>query len=137
MIQLNYCQLVNPSTWPTTAGNHNIDIITGNGDTVIMRLDFDANLIPGLNPPTGYFSVVGCQSQFDNTSPYFDGRQVFPRFISDIFPSVSVRFSVDMNNDTVSSNGIHLAGNFSNGNPSLPFWSPNGIQLFDSSGTGV
>lgn len=137
LIQLNYCQLVNPSTWPTTAGNHNIDIITGNGDTVIMRLDFDANLIPGLNPPTGYFSVVGCQSQFDNTSPYFDGRQVFPRFISDIFPSVSVRFSVDMNNDTVSSNGIHLAGNFSNGNPSLPFWSPNGIQLFDSSGTGV
>jgi hypothetical protein len=137
LIQLNYCQLLNPSAWPTTAGSHNVDILTSNGDTVIMRLDFDANLIPGIPAPTGYFSVVGCQSQFDNSSPYFSDRQVFPRFISDVIPAVNVTFRVDMNNETVSSNGVHLAGNFGNGNPNLTSWNPSGIQLFDSSGTGV
>lgn len=137
LIQLNYCQLLNPSAWPTAAGSHNVDILTSNGDTVIMRLDFDANLIPGIPAPTGYFSVVGCQSQFDNSLPYFSDRQVFPRFISDVIPAVNVTFRVDMNNETVSSNGVHLAGNFGNGNPNLTSWNPSGIQLFDSSGTGV
>ena len=137
LVQLNYCQLVNPSAWPTTAGSHNVDIINGIGDTIIMRFDADANLIPSLSAPTGYFSIVGCISQFDNSSPYLEGRQIFPRFLSDVIPAVNVRLSVDMTEEIVSANGVHLAGSFMNGNPNLPNWNPSGIQLFDSTTSGL
>lgn len=137
LIALNFCELVNPSAWPTTAGSHNVPIVAGNGDTVIMRLDFDANLIPSLQAPVGPFTVIGCQGQFDQTSPYFDGRQILPRFVTDVYSAAKVRFSVDMSNEVVSTNGVHIAGNFGTGNPNLPTWNPGGIQLIDSSNTGV
>lgn len=51
--------------------------------------------------------------------------------------SSKVRFRVNMNNQVVSANGVHIAGNFQSGNASLPNWNPGGIQLFDSTGTGI
>ena len=40
-----------------------------------------------------------------------------------------VKIQVDMTGQTVSSNGVHVAGNFQTGNANLPSWNPGAIKL--------
>jgi hypothetical protein len=49
--------------------------------------------------------------------------------------SAEVTFNVDMSNEVVSPNGVHLAGSF--GNDGYPQWSPNGIELTDANVDGI
>lgn len=49
--------------------------------------------------------------------------------------STDVTFFVDMNNQTVGANGVHLAGAFDQSG--LPGWDPSGIGLTDGDGDGV
>lgn len=57
--------------------------------------------------------------------------------------AVDVTFKVNMNNETVSANGVHLAGNFADpdgdgtaNNPAYADWDPSAISLTDN-GSGV
>ena len=43
---------------------------------------------------------------------------------------VNVKFMVDMSNETVSSNGIHIAGDFQG-------WDPSSSQMTDEDGDGI
>ena len=86
-IRINNVTLVNPSQWPTSSGSANVDITNGT-DTMIMRIDSDTD-IDGTPAPTGSFDVVGAGSQFDNSSPYTSGYQIFPRSLNDIITSGS------------------------------------------------
>jgi hypothetical protein len=49
-----------------------------------MRIDSDTD-IDGSTAPVGTFDVTGIGSQYDFSSPYDEGYQIFPRQLTDIF----------------------------------------------------
>ena len=74
-IQMDNLTFVTPiATFPT--GNTNIDVTDGT-NTFTIRVDSDTD-IPGAAAPQGLFSVVGIGGQYDNSSPFTDGYQLFP-----------------------------------------------------------
>ena len=59
-------------------------------------------------------------------------------FIVNFLSASQITFHVDMNGQTVSANGVHVAGNFGDydydntfENPAYPNWDPAGIALTD------
>src|SRR6056300_112145 len=83
LITLVGFDLVDPTQWPSTGSSANVDITNGT-DTLTMRIDSDTD-IDGSAAPTGTFDVTGVGSQFDSSSPYTEGYQLFPRMLTDIF----------------------------------------------------
>jgi hypothetical protein len=71
---------IKPGVW--TAGNHRVYL--PNGDSTEVRIANDANNLIGVAKPTKKFSVIGIGGQFDASSPYTSGYQLFPRDINDI-----------------------------------------------------
>ena len=84
-IRMNSWWFVDTSQWGGTGSSFNIDITNGT-DTFIMRVDSDIDLANMPLPTAGLFDVMGVGNQFDNSSPYFDGYQIFPRDASDFMP---------------------------------------------------
>ena len=83
LITLVGFDLVDPTQWPSTGSSANVDITNGT-DTLTMRIDSDTD-IDGSPAPAGTFDVTGVGSQYDNSSPYTEGYQLFPRMLTDIF----------------------------------------------------
>jgi len=85
LVKLENMHLVDPSKWKSS-GSFNVDITNGGADTLTMRIDsdvdvsgngdFPANLVDG-------FHLTGIGAQYDNSSPYTDGYQIFPRYVAD------------------------------------------------------
>ena len=74
-IQMDNLTFVTPiATFP--AGSTNIDVTDGT-NTFTIRIDSDTD-IPGAAAPQGPFNVIGVGGQFDNSSPYTSGYQLFP-----------------------------------------------------------
>ena len=82
LIQLVGFTLADATQWPAS-GSANVDITNGT-DTMTMRIDSDTD-IDGSTAPVGTFDVTGIGSQFDSSSPYDEGYQIFPRQLTDIF----------------------------------------------------
>ena len=82
LIQLVGFTLADATQWPAS-GSANVDITNGT-DTLTMRIDSDTD-IDGSTAPAGTFDVTGIGSQFDSSSPYDEGYQIFPRQLTDIF----------------------------------------------------
>lgn len=85
LITLEDVTLVDPADWPSSRTSRNIDFYTAAGDTLTMRIDYDANIYG--NTPTASFDIIGLGGQYDASSPYFDGYQIFPRSSADIVQS--------------------------------------------------
>ena len=85
LIKLEGMHVVDPDDWTNTGSGFNVDITDGI-DTVAMRIDADVVSIFGLEYPVGDFNVTGIGGQFDNSSPFDSGYQIFPRYIADIDP---------------------------------------------------
>src|SRR5210317_1422030 len=83
LITLVGFDLVDPTQWPSTGSSANVDITNGT-DTLTMRIDSDTD-IDGSTAPAGTFDVTGIGSQYDSSSPYDEGYQIFPRQLTDIF----------------------------------------------------
>jgi predicted extracellular nuclease len=83
LIQLIGMTVVDPTQWPASGSSANVDITNGT-DTMTMRIDSDTD-IDGSTAPSGMFDVTGLGSQFDFSSPYDEGYQIFPRMLTDIF----------------------------------------------------
>ncbi len=83
LITLVGFDLVDPTQWPSTGSSANVDITNGT-DTLTMRIDSDTD-IDGSPAPAGTFDVTGLGSQYDFSSPYTEGYQIFPRMLTDIF----------------------------------------------------
>ncbi len=81
-IQLIGFELVDATQWPAS-GSANVDITNGT-DTLTMRIDSDTD-IDGSTAPAGMFDVKGLGAQFDFSSPYDEGYQIFPRMLTDIY----------------------------------------------------
>ena len=71
------------------------------------------------------YTVFGCMdpsaNNYDPLATTDDGSCTY---------TVSVEFNVDMNNEVVSSQGVHIAGTFTS-------WSTDSIEMFDLNGDGV
>lgn len=83
LVQFTGFELVDPTHWPASGSNANVEITNGT-DTLTMRIDSDTD-IDGSAAPTGMFDVTGIGSQYDNSSPYTEGYQLFPRQLTDIY----------------------------------------------------
>lgn len=77
--------IVDPEQWTNEGSGFNVDI-TNSIDTVVMRIDADVGSIFGLGHPEGTFDLTGIGGQFDSSSPYDSGYQIFPRYFQDIDP---------------------------------------------------
>ncbi|MEQ9186931.1 MAG: lamin tail domain-containing protein, partial [Cryomorphaceae bacterium] len=63
----------------------NYTLVSGS-DTIVMRVDSDTDIDDSLSLNVGdsLCFVVGIGAQFDNSSPYLGGYQVFPRYYTDL-----------------------------------------------------
>jgi DNA/RNA endonuclease YhcR with UshA esterase domain len=103
LIQLNGYRLTNPTQWPAANSSANVTITNGT-DTVTLRIDSDTN-IDGSTAPNSLFSVVGIQSQFDNSAPYTSGYQILPRRITDIIPLTNPQINFAQSVGSIAENG--------------------------------
>lgn len=72
------------ATW----ASGNVDVTDG-VNTFTIRIDSDTD-IPGTATPVVSFSVTGVGSQFDSSTPYTSGYQIFPCGTSSIVPSCTM-----------------------------------------------
>ncbi|GGH77781.1 DUF5689 domain-containing protein [Phaeocystidibacter marisrubri] len=98
-VRVNGLTLVTPSQW-ASSGSFNVDVTDGT-NTFQLRVDSDANF--GSFPaPTGMFDAIGAVGQYDNSSPYLSGYQLFPRDTNDIIPAVATTPTVNFVSNSVS-----------------------------------
>ncbi len=129
LIRFDSLQIVS-GTWPA-AGS------TSNGTNITVRSAVDTSLtftvrvvangtnLGGAAPTTPVFSLIGVGGQFDNSSPFTSGYQLFPRAAADIIPiqvqvQTQVTFQVDMDTFTIRPGGVRIAGTFNGWNPASP-----------------
>ncbi len=82
LVKINNLTIVNPAQWTNSGSGFNVDVTNGT-QTFAMRIDNDVNIF-GTDPPSVPFNLVGLGGQFDSSSPYTDGYQIFPRYLADI-----------------------------------------------------
>lgn len=86
MVRINGLSLTDPSQWTGTGSGFNVTVSDGT-NSYTMRIDNDVDLY-NAPAPTGDFDAIGIGSQFDNSSPFDQGYQFFPRYTADIIPIV-------------------------------------------------
>ena len=116
-IKLENLSFVMPiTTFPT--GSNNIDVTDGT-NTFTLRIDADTD-IPGGAAPQNTFSVIGVCGQYDNSSPYASGYQLFPCGLSSftencVTPSNQITIFMDNSASAVATGvtyqWINCAGN--------------------------
>lgn len=105
LIRINGATVVNPSQWPTAAGqSRSVDIQVG-ARVLTLRIDADTDIDGNVAAPTGPFDVIGIGSQFDNSNPFTSGYQILPRLQSDIMPQPVVTFDNIADYSGVDGNG--------------------------------
>ncbi len=82
MTKLECVTLVDPTQWTNSGSGFNVDVMVGT-EILELRIDSDTDVY-GTAPPTGEFTVTGIGGQFDNSNPFDEGYQLFPRYIEDI-----------------------------------------------------
>ncbi|MGB0402926.1 MAG: T9SS type A sorting domain-containing protein, partial [Salibacteraceae bacterium] len=84
-IEMRQVELADTSQWPAVGSDANVDVINQHGDTVTMRIDRHTD-VAAMWPvaPLGKFNLLGVGGQYDGSSPYTSGYQVFPRIFMDI-----------------------------------------------------
>ncbi|GLR18302.1 lamin tail domain-containing protein [Portibacter lacus] len=85
LVTIKDVTLVDPSQWTGTGSGFNVDVTNGT-ETFALRIDADVADLYGSSYPEGTFNVTGIGGQFDNSDPYLDGYQLFPRYKADIDP---------------------------------------------------
>jgi DNA/RNA endonuclease YhcR with UshA esterase domain len=81
-IKLETVTLVDATQWTSAGSGFNVDV-RNTTDTFAVRIDNDCDLFMEA-APVGWFNVTGLGGQFDNSSPYTSGYQLFPRNQGDI-----------------------------------------------------
>ena len=85
LVKLETMFLVDASQW-NTSGSFNVDITNGGADTLTMRIDSDVDVSGDAAFPANLangFHLTGIGGQYDSSSPYTDGYQIFPRYVAD------------------------------------------------------
>lgn len=80
LVTLENLTFVTPTTtWPA---NGNVDVT--DGTTVFTVRVVTASPLSGTPAPTGAFNITGVGGQFDNSSPYDAGYQIFPCSVEEL-----------------------------------------------------
>lgn len=138
-VRLNGFRVVDPSQWPAS-GSSNVTITNGT-DTVTMRIDSDTD-IDGSPVPVGSFDVIGAGGQFDNSSPYDGGYQIFPSSLASIIaiaPSTSPAYSIasiTTSDATGVADSLNVNCQISGTIFSIDFDGNNGYSFYMSDATG-
>ncbi len=82
LVRMEEFYLADPAQWINTGSGFNVDITNGT-DTIEVRIDNDVDLF-GQPAPAGFFNITGIGGQYDASSPYDEGYQLFPRYQADI-----------------------------------------------------
>ena len=116
-IMLENVSLVDPiATFPT--GNNNLDVTDGT-NVYTIRIDGDTD-IPESAAPQGLFDVTGVGGQYDSSSPFDSGYQLFPCGLASFEPvstseiSEDIPFNVGVSPNPFSSE-VQVAFSFGNG----------------------
>ena len=116
-IMLENVSLVDPiATFPT--GNNNLDVTDGT-NVYTIRIDGDTD-IPESAAPQGMFDVTGVGGQYDSSSPFDSGYQLFPCGLASFEPvstseiSEDIPFNVGVSPNPFSSE-VQVAFSFGNG----------------------
>jgi len=85
--------VIDPSQIGEAGSSYNVDLMTSDGNIVLMRVDSDANIAPEDIPTTEAFNVIGIGGQFGGTSaPFLDGYQIRPCGIQSFSVSIDPAF---------------------------------------------
>lgn len=84
LVKIRNVQLVNPIQWSNNPLGFTVKVTNGL-NTFDVRIDNDCELV-SKEAPSGTFDITGLGSQNDNTSPFLEGYQIWPRYIQDISP---------------------------------------------------
>lgn len=79
-IRLECVEITNPADWDGEGTGDNLTVTDGTNQ-FLMRID-DMTDFFGTDVPTGVFSVNGIGGQFDQSSPYTEGYQILPMYLS-------------------------------------------------------
>ena len=82
LVKIENLSLVDPSEWEGDGGSFNV-MVTNGSDEFQLRI-WSATDMSELPAPQGLMSVTGIGGQFDQSSPFTEGYQLQPRYISDI-----------------------------------------------------
>lgn len=95
LIRINNVQLIG-TNWPLAGSTSNGTTVTAvsAGDTFDLRIVANGTNLGGA-APTGSFDIVGVVGQFDNSSPFTSGYQLFPRSTADILQPATVTGPTD------------------------------------------
>ena len=77
--------IVDPSEWTGSGSGFNVTVSNG-VEEYQLRIDADVLGLYEGTYPIGTFNVTGIGGQFDNSEPYTEGYQLFPRYVADIAP---------------------------------------------------
>ncbi len=95
LVRLENLELVNGETmWPTDG---NIEV-TNTVDTFTVRVTA-ASALAGTATPGTYFHLTGLGKQYDTSSPYDEGYQIYPCGVD---PYCDIDISTTLNNQTIS-----------------------------------
>ena len=138
LIQINNLTIVDPTDWTNSGSGFNVDVTNGI-DTMTMRIDADVNIY-GTSAPAGTFDLVGIGSQFDFSSPYFDGYQILPRSLSDIMLQSSYSVYTIASVTTIDANGeadsLNQPANLAGTVTSVDYDGNSGYSFYIHDGTG-
>lgn len=133
-------RLISPSQWPSTGNSGNVDVTNGQ-DTITLRID-DATNIDGTPAPTGVFNVTGAGGQYDFSSPYLEGYQLFPSSVADIdtvapssLPYYTIA-SVTTNDSNLAPDSLGVSCELRGTVYSVDFDGNNGLSLYMYDATG-
>lgn len=127
LVRFNGLEIVS-GTWPATGSTSSGTNITvreaaNPTNTFTVRVVANSTDLAGNAPTTPTFDLIGVGGQFDNSSPFTSGYQLFPRQATDVIavqPPSLVTFRVDINTLTPGAGGVRVAGNFQGWNPAGP-----------------
>ncbi len=83
VVKLECVFIPDPSQWTGNGSGFNVTVENADGIQFALRIDDDVDLY-SAPVPTGGFNVTGIVGQFDNSSPFLSGYQIFPRYAADI-----------------------------------------------------
>jgi len=148
LIRVNGLQMVAASQWTpnTGAAGFDVQVFTIANDTFNLRIDRDyLDLYTTTNIPCGVFDVIGVGGQYDIASPFTNGYQLLPRFLTDVIdtcsnvsPSMTIAALTAV--DPVTGDPLMLGAQVSvKGiitSPDFRELQPNGTEFTFSDGTG-
>ncbi len=130
LVRIENLSLVNPAQWTNTGTGFNVDVT--NGSTVFqMRIVSTSNIF-GTPAPTVGFNLTGIGGQFDTSSSYTEGYQIFPRYLADIDLVNSVEAGA------IQTTGITLSPNPNRGEVLIQSATPfDALRVTDVNGRAV